>query len=370
MRTVFTIATTSREVQARRRFCVQGRYRARVVSQNGLTQRPIPPFRSPDGVYNENDIRGLGRPGWTVAVGGRVPLLCPAGRSPSPSKDRNVHIIDAIVLAKLLSTPPARRVLLHTNRYRSEEGDQRNEIDLRELAGRVRTPPDGLVGEVAQARHEAERLLKLGAERGYEALAFDHAAYPAVLATIADPPPVLWLHGDRAVFTRTSVAIVGSRAGSSYACEVAQRLGTELSDRGVTVVSGLARGVDGVAHRGALLGPGGTIAVLGSGLDVIYPPEHVALARSIVSDGAVVTEYPPGMPPLAFHFPRRNRIISGLVRAVVVVEASQRSGSLITARCGGGSGAGGHGGARERPDRQEPRWTCADQGWSKDCGDC
>ena len=249
-----------------------------------------------------------------------------------------MHIIDAIVLAKLLSTPPARRVLLHTNRYRSEEGDQRNEIDLRELAGRVRTPPDGLVGEVAQARHEAERLLKLGAERGYEALAFDHAAYPAVLATIADPPPVLWLHGDRAVFTRTSVAIVGSRAGSSYACEVAQRLGTELSDRGVTVVSGLARGVDGAAHRGALLGPGGTIAVLGSGLDVIYPPEHVALARSIVSDGAVVTEYPPGVPPLAFHFPRRNRIISGLVRAVVVVEASQRSGSLITARCAADQG--------------------------------
>ena len=94
-----------------------------------------------------------------------------------------MHIIDAIVLAKLLSTLPARRVLLHTDRCRSEEGDQRNEIDLRELAGRVRTPPDGLVGEVAQARQEAERLLKLGAERGYEALAFDHAAYPAVLAT-------------------------------------------------------------------------------------------------------------------------------------------------------------------------------------------
>ena len=181
-------------------------------------------------------------------------------------------------------------------------------------------------------------MLKVGAERGYDALAFDHAAYPSVLATIADPPPVLWLHGDRAVFRRTAVAIVGSRAGSPYACEVAQRLGTELSDRGVTVVSGLARGVDGAAHRGALLGSGGTIAVLGSGLDVIYPPEHVALARAIVSDGAVVSEYPPGVPPLAFHFPRRNRVISGLVRAVVVVEASERSSSLITARCAADQG--------------------------------
>ena len=140
-----------------------------------------------------------------------------------------MHLIDAIVLAKLLSTLPARRVHLHIDRYRSEEGDQRGGVDLRELAGRVRTPPDGLVREVTQARREVERLLKLGSERGDKALA---------------------------------------------------------------------------------------------------------------SDGAVVSECPPGAPPLVFHFPRRTRIISGLARAVVIVEASGRSGSTITARCAADQGRG------------------------------
>ena len=129
-----------------------------------------------------------------------------------------------------------------------------------------------------------------------------------------------------------SVAIVGSRAGSPYACEIAERLASELSDRGITVVSGLARGVDAAAHRGALGGCGRTVAVLGSGVDVVYPPEHVPLARSIASAGVVVSELGPGTAPLPLHFPRRNRIISGLSLAVVVVEASERSGSLITAR--------------------------------------
>jgi DNA processing protein len=129
------------------------------------------------------------------------------------------------------------------------------------------------------------------------------------------------------------VAIVGSRSATPTGISVAARLGRELADAGLVVVSGLARGVDAAAHRGALDGMGHTIAVLGSGADVIYPPEHTSLARQILErGGAIVSELAPGTPPRAGHFPLRNRIISGLARAVVVVEASEKSGSLITAK--------------------------------------
>jgi DNA processing protein len=127
------------------------------------------------------------------------------------------------------------------------------------------------------------------------------------------------------------VAIVGSRRASPYALEVAHRLGADLARRGVIVVSGMARGVDSAAHRGALDGGGATVAVFGCGVDVIYPPEHRALAERIVTCGALVSEFDPGMPPLKSNFPQRNRIISGLSLAVVVVEAAEGSGSLITA---------------------------------------
>jgi DNA processing protein len=129
------------------------------------------------------------------------------------------------------------------------------------------------------------------------------------------------------------VAIVGSRAASTGGLLVAERLGRELAATGLTIVSGLARGCDAAAHRGALAGGGGTIAVLGCGVDVVYPPEHATLHRQVLAGGAVVSELPPGAPPLPAHFPQRNRIISGLARAVVVVEASEKSGSLITAAC-------------------------------------
>ena len=129
-----------------------------------------------------------------------------------------------------------------------------------------------------------------------------------------------------------SVGVVGSRAASPYAREVAAWLGSELAGRGVTVVSGLARGVDSAAHRGALT-TDRTVAVLGSSVEIVYPPEHAALAEAVIQDGALVSEFPPGTGPRPWHFPQRNRIISGLVQAVVVVEASARSGSLITARC-------------------------------------
>ena len=156
--------------------------------------------------------------------------------------------------------------------------------------------------------------------------------YPAALATIHHPPGTLWTRGQIDVLQSLSVAIVGSRAASPYALEVARRLGADLARRNVTVVSGMARGVDSAAHLGALDGGGATIAVFGCGADIIYPPEHARLAEQICERGALVSEFPPGTPPLPAHFPQRNRIISGLSLAVVIVEAAEKSGSLITAR--------------------------------------
>lgn len=156
--------------------------------------------------------------------------------------------------------------------------------------------------------------------------------YPAALAAIHDPPPILWTRGHPESLRGPMVAVVGSRAASPYALEVARRLGADLARRNVTVVSGMARGVDSAAHAGALDGGGVTIAVFGCGTDVIYPPEHARLAGHICERGALVSEFPPGTPPLPAFFPQRNRIISGLSLAVVIVEAAEKSGSLITAR--------------------------------------
>lgn len=160
----------------------------------------------------------------------------------------------------------------------------------------------------------------------------DDPRFPTALLAISDCPSELWFRGALDVLDAPAVAIVGSRAASAVALEMAGRLAADLAARGVTVISGLARGVDSAAHRGAL-SRGPTVAVLGSGIDVIYPPEHAALADEIAARGLLLSEYPPGRGPLPGQFPMRNRIISGLSRAVVVIEAHERSGSLITARC-------------------------------------
>ncbi|HEX7941407.1 MAG TPA: DNA-processing protein DprA [Gemmatimonadaceae bacterium] len=180
-----------------------------------------------------------------------------------------------------------------------------------------------------RARDAARR----GDAAGLHTVAFDDEAYPPRLLHIADPPPMLWVRGQVSALADPAVAIVGSRAGSEYALSVATRLAADLSARGLTVVSGLARGVDSAAHQGALSADGATVGVLGCGADLVYPPEHAALASDMTRRGAVVSELAPGTVPKPGFFPRRNRIISGLVRAVVVVEAGERSGSLITARC-------------------------------------
>ena len=155
--------------------------------------------------------------------------------------------------------------------------------------------------------------------------------FPPALDAIHDPPQTLWIKGTADALRAPAVAIVGSRAASPYALEVARRLGADLARRNVAVVSGMARGVDSAAHRGALEAGGITLAVFGCGVDVIYPAEHRALAEQIAERGALVSEFALGMPPLKHHFPQRNRIISGLSLAVVIVEAAEGSGSLITA---------------------------------------
>lgn len=180
---------------------------------------------------------------------------------------------------------------------------------------------------------QASAAVARAADRGLHLIAWDAASYPAALAAIADPPPVLWVRGDPAALTARAVAIVGSRAGTPYALAVAERLASELASRGILIVSGLARGVDSAAHRGALAAGGQTLAVMGCGADVMYPAEHRDLARDIERAGAVVSELVPGTPPQQQFFPLRNRIISGLSRAVLIVEAGEKSGSLITARC-------------------------------------
>jgi DNA processing protein len=158
----------------------------------------------------------------------------------------------------------------------------------------------------------------------------DDAAYPPALTALT-PAPGLWVRGTLTPDDGLAVAIVGARRASAYGLEVAEGLASDLAARGVTIVSGFARGVDTAAHRGALRAGGRTIAVLGAGIDVLYPPENGALAHEIVARGALVSQFPPGTPPLPHNFPNRNRTLAALVLGVVVVEAAERSGSLITA---------------------------------------
>jgi DNA processing protein len=157
--------------------------------------------------------------------------------------------------------------------------------------------------------------------------------YPALLNEIYDPPPLLYVRGTVGPEDRHAVAVVGSRSGTPYGRTVAERLARELAAAGVTLVSGLARGIDTAAHRGALAGGGRTLAVLGCGVDVPYPWGNRTLADQIITSGALISEYPVGTAPDAWHFPSRNRIISGLSLGVVIVEGRAGSGALITAAC-------------------------------------
>src|SRR5579884_108761 len=181
----------------------------------------------------------------------------------------------------------------------------------------------------ADPKRELERLDRVGAH----AISWDdEARYPRLLRHIANPPVVLYVRGEILPRDELAVAIVGTRVPTAYGRQVAQKLAAELAAKGVTIVSGLARGIDAEAHRASLEAGGRTLAILGSGLDVIYPREHAGLARQIAQSGAVMTDYPLGSQPDAVHFPARNRIVSGLSLGTIVIEAGDTSGALTTAR--------------------------------------
>lgn len=212
------------------------------------------------------------------------------------------------------------------HRLLAEHGSARAALDvLPQIARAAGMPdyqpcPEGVAAaELAAGRRAGARLLRI-----------DDAAYPDALRQIDGAPPVLWLRGDPSWLTRDVIAVIGARNASSLGLRMARGMATGLGEAGFTVVAGLARGVDTAAHHAAL--PSGTIAVMAGGVDVIYPLENAPLAAQIAEAGVLVSEQPPGTEPAARHFPTRNRIVSGLSRAVVVIEAAQRSGTLITAR--------------------------------------
>jgi DNA processing protein len=164
------------------------------------------------------------------------------------------------------------------------------------------------------------------------AVAIVDDGYPSLLREIVDPPFALFYRGDLSLLQQPMVAMVGSRRASSYGMNAAAHLARQLVSAGVAIVSGLARGIDAASHQAALEGGGKTIAILGTGIDLVYPRSHVRLANAIADRGLILTEFPPGTPPLAANFPIRNRLISGITLGTVIVEATSRSGSLITAR--------------------------------------
>lgn len=206
---------------------------------------------------------------------------------------------------------------------------QRARLLLAETGDPRRVLARGGTGRAAPA---APRALETLARIGAVGVPFGSGAYPERLARLVDAPPLLWVRGQPELLSAPAVAIVGSRAATAYGRATAWRFGAALARAGLVVVSGMATGVDGAAHAAALDAGGKTLAVLACGPDRVYPASHRNLSRRVVETGALVTEFPVGMPPRPAHFPLRNRIISGLVRAVLVVEARTRSGSLVTAR--------------------------------------
>lgn len=192
--------------------------------------------------------------------------------------------------------------------------------------GSYRAAPEARIAdEIAAVRQAGARYL------------FDDSPdYPPLLGESEGAPPILMARGDATLAARPCVAIVGARNASAAAVKLAREFGAALAEAGLAVVSGLARGIDGAAHRGALTG--GTIGVIASGIDIAYPPEHAELQEQIAEQGLLLTEQPPGIEPLARHFPSRNRIIAGIAAGTLVVEAAPKSGSLITARLAGEMG--------------------------------
>ena len=217
--------------------------------------------------------------------------------------------------------------------YFNSPGDvlRASQKELSQIPGIQKRQISGLVSRDAILQRGTDELEKL-ASAGALPLSFDDPAYPILLRQIADPPPVIYISGKKELLLKDSVAIVGSRAATIYGRRTAHSLAGNLTRFSLLVVSGLALGIDAEAHSGCLAAGGETIAVLGCGLDVVYPRQNRDLYKKISEQGVLVSEYPMGTQPEGFRFPARNRIIAGLSMGVVVVEAAKRSGSLITAQ--------------------------------------
>lgn len=198
--------------------------------------------------------------------------------------------------------------------------------DLAQTSGRayVAAAPERIAEEVSQVRRAGARYLF-----------HDQPGYPSLLATLDSAPPILTVRGDVLLASGPCIAMVGARNASAAAMKIAREFGAALAEAGFTVVSGLARGIDGAAHEGAMPA---TVGVIASGIDVTYPPQHAALQERIANEGLLIAEQPPGTEPRGSHFPSRNRIIAGLAAGTLVVEAAPKSGSLITARLAGEAG--------------------------------
>jgi DNA processing protein len=227
-------------------------------------------------------------------------------------------------------TPAALRALLDAfgapQAVRAESFDSLAAIAGEQAARAVLAPP------AAGFDESVTRLAAWCSETGNALVSLDDPAYPPTLRTMHDPPPLLYVKGRLELLHAPGVAIVGSRNATPQGLEDAEHFAQTLAGAGLTVISGLALGIDGAAHRGALDGRGGTVAVIGTGADIVYPAGHRALAHALAARGAIVSEWPLGTPARREHFPQRNRLIAALARGVLIVEAALRSGSLITAR--------------------------------------
>src|SRR5881394_545071 len=189
-----------------------------------------------------------------------------------------------------------------------------------------------------RVKEAVDRAVRWAGEKDHFVVTLADDTYPRLLLEIGDPPPVLYAHGRIDLLQQPAIAVVGSRNASAQGARNAEQFARSLGDAGLTIVSGLALGIDAAAHRGGLASRGATIAVLGTGIDVVYPARNAELAAEIARRGLLLSEFPLGTAAIAHNFPRRNRLISGLARGCLVVEAAVESGSLITARCAADQG--------------------------------
>ena len=255
---------------------------------------------------------------------------------PPPAVDSDPALVAAVRLACVPGVGARMRQLL-IDRFGSAEAVFAAEAaEIATIPGIGRKLP-GLIVQMA-AEPMAERMLELCRSKGIDIVQADDEAYPGLLARIHDPPQLLFVRGRLMPGDALAVAVVGARHATPYGRQVAWQLAGGLARAGYTVVSGLARGIDAAAHRGALDAGGRTIAVLATGVLAVYPPEHADLALEVAAHGALVSEAPPLTEPYRGAFPQRNRIVSGLTLGTVVIEAADRSGALITARLAGEQG--------------------------------